>query len=218
MYRNNREDIFNLVPINIISSKFRVKVIGGGKAAFIKVKGLIEKGCYVHILSKEFSKKILDIDSENLKIEKGTYHKDFIKDCHLVIIAVNDEILLQDICKDCKDEYKLYLNATDYKDGMVSIPYSRCYENLSFSISSKLGSPRVTRAIGEEISNIIKENDMYSIRIANIREKAKKYELKDEIIRIISCDEFKKAFLEKKEYAYLKEILGENLADSLMEN
>ena len=43
MCRNNREDIFNLVPINIISSKFHVKVIGGGKAATIKVKGLLEK-------------------------------------------------------------------------------------------------------------------------------------------------------------------------------
>ncbi|MDU5414208.1 MAG: NAD(P)-dependent oxidoreductase, partial [Clostridium perfringens] len=78
MCRNNREDIFNLVPINIISSKFHVKVIGGGKAATIKVKGLLEKGCYVHILSKEFSKEILDIENKNLKLEKGTYYKEFI--------------------------------------------------------------------------------------------------------------------------------------------
>lgn len=218
MCRNNREDIFNLVPINIISSKFRVKVIGGGKAAFIKVKGLIEKGCYVHILSKEFSKEILEINSERLKIEKGTYYKKFIKNCHLVIIAINDETLLNNICRDCEEEYKLYLNATDYKDGMVSIPYSRCYENLSFSISSKLGSPRVTRAIGKEVECIIEKNDAYSIKIAKIREQAKKYESKDEIIRVISCDEFKKAFLEKREYQYLINAFGEKLADLLIKD
>ena len=86
MCRNNREDIFNLVPINIISSKFHVKVIGGGKAATIKVKGLLEKGCYVHILSKEFSKEILDIENKNLKLKKGNYYKEFIKDGHLIII------------------------------------------------------------------------------------------------------------------------------------
>lgn len=218
MCRNNREDIFNLVPINIISSKFHVKVIGGGKAATIKVKGLLEKGCYVHILSKEFSKEILDINNENLKLEEGTYYKAFIKDAHLIIIAVDEDALAYEICNDCDEEYKLYLNAIDYKDGMVSIPYSRCYENLGFSISSKLGSPRLTRAIGEEVANIIKENDIYSIKVAKIREKAKKEELKDEIIKAISSKEFKNAFLEKKEYEYLRSVLGEKLANSLNED
>lgn len=218
MCRNNREDIFNLVPINIISSKFHVKVIGGGKAATIKVKGLLEKGCYVHILSKEFSKEILDINNENLKLEEGTYYKEFIKDAHLIIIAVDEDSLAYEICNDCDEEYKLYLNASNYKDGMVAIPYSRCYENLGFSISSKLGSPRLTRAIGEDVANIIKENDMYSIKVAEIREKAKKEELKDEIIKAISSKEFKNAFLEKREYEYLRSVLGEKLANSLNED
>ncbi|MDK0703961.1 NAD(P)-dependent oxidoreductase [Clostridium perfringens] len=218
MCRNNREDIFNLVPINIISSKFHVKVIGGGKAATIKVKGLLEKGCYVHILSKEFSKEILDIKNKNLKLEKGTYYKEFIKDGHLIIIAVNESSLVHRISKDCEKEYKLYLNAANYKEGMVAIPYSRCYENLGFSISSKLGSPRITRAIGEEVSNIIKKNDIYSIKVAKIREKAKKEELKDNIIEIISSKEFKNALLEEKEYEYLRNLLGEELANSLTED
>lgn len=218
MCRNNREDIFNLVPINIISSKFHVKVIGGGKAAFIKVKGLLEKGCYVHILSKKFSKEILDINNENLKLEEGTYYKEFIKDAHLIIIAIDEDSLAYEICKDCDEEYKLYLNATNYKDGMVSIPYSRCYENLGFSISSKLGSPRITRTIGEEVSSIIKENDMYSIKVAKIREKAKKEELKSEIIKVISSNEFKKAFLEEREYEYLSNVFGEKIAYSLTED
>lgn len=218
MCRNNREDFFNLVPINIISSKFHVKVIGGGKAATIKVKGLLEKGCYVHILSKEFSKEILDINNENLKLEEGTYYKEFIKDAHLIIIAVDEDYLAYEICNDCDEEYKLYLNASNYKDGMVAIPYSRCYENLGFSISSKLGSPRLTRAIGEDVANIIKENDMYSIKVAEIREKAKKEELKDEIIKAISSKEFKNAFLEKREYEYLRSVLGEKLANSLNED
>lgn len=206
------------MPINIISSKFHVKVIGGGKAAFIKVKGLLEKGCYVHILSKKFSKEILDINNENLKIEEGTYYKEFIKDAHLIIIAIDEDSLAYEICKDCDEEYKLYLNATNYKDGMVSIPYSRCYENLGFSISSKLGSPRITRAIGEEVSSIIKENDMYSIKVAKIREKAKKEELKSEIIKVISSNEFKKAFLEEREYEYLSNVFGEKIAYSLTED
>lgn len=218
MCRNNREDIFNLVPINVISSKFHVKVIGGGKAAFIKIKGLLEKGCYVHILSKKFSKEILDINNENLKLEEGTYYKEFIKDAHLIIIAIDEDSLAYEICKDCDEEYKLYLNATNYKDGMVSIPYSRCYENLGFSISSKLGLPRITRSIGEEVSSIIKENDMYSIKVAKIREKAKKEELKSEIIKAISSNEFKKAFLQEREYEYLSNIFGEKIAHSLTED
>ena len=128
---------------------------------------------------------------------------------------MDESSLVHKISKDCEKEYKLYLNAANYKEGMVAIPYSRCYENLGFSISSKLGSPRITRAIGEEVSNIIKENDIYSIKVAKIREKAKKEELKDNIIEIISSKEFKNALLEKREYEYLRNLLGEELANSL---
>ena len=74
----------------------------GGKAATIKVKGLLEKGCYVHILSKEFSKEILDIENKNLKLEKGNYYKEFIKDAHLIIIAVDESSLVHKISKDCE--------------------------------------------------------------------------------------------------------------------
>lgn len=215
MFKNNREDIFNLVPINIISNKFHVKVIGGGKAAYIKIKGLLEKGCYVHILSKDFSEEILCIKDKNLKIEKGEYYKDFIKDAHLIIIAVDESSLVCKISRDCEREYKLYLNAENYKEGMVAIPYSRCYENLGFSISSKLGSPKITRALGEEVSSIIKKNDLYSIKVSKIRERAKREELKGSIIEIISSKEFKSAFFEDRDYEYLKELLGEELANSL---
>lgn len=215
MCRDNREDIFNLIPINIISYKFRVKIIGGGKAATIKAKGLLEKGCNVHILSKEFSRELLSIEDKKLKLECGVYYKDFIKDAHLIVIAVDEKSLVYKISKDCEEEFKLYLNASNYKDGMVSIPYSRCYENLGFSISSKLGSPKITRAIGEEVSRIIKENDIYSIKVSKIREKAKDEELKDSIIDIISSKEFKNALLEYREYEYLKNIFGEDLAKSL---
>lgn len=203
------------MPINIISSKFHVKVIGGGKAAYIKTKGLLEKGCYVHILSKDFSKEILDIKDKNLKLEKGEYYIEFIKDAHLIIIAVDESSLVYKISRDCEREYKLYLNAENYKEGMVSIPYSRCYENLGFSISSKLGSPKITRALGEEVSCIIKKNDLYSIKVSKIRERAKGEELKDRIIDIISSKEFKSAFLKGQDYEYLKEVLGEELANSL---
>lgn len=215
MCRDNREDIFNLVPINIISYKFRVKIIGGGKAATIKAKGLLKKGCNVHILSKEFSEELLEIRDKNLKLERGVYYKEFIKDAHLVIIALEENFLIRKISKDCEEEFKLYLNASNYKEGMVAIPYSRCYENLGFSISSKLGSPKITRAIGEEVSSIIKKNDIYSIKVSKIREKAKSEELKDSIINIISSKEFKSVLLENKEYEYLKNIFGEELAHSL---
>ncbi|MDU7111723.1 MAG: NAD(P)-dependent oxidoreductase, partial [Clostridium perfringens] len=53
------------------------------------------------------------------------------------------------------------------------------------------------------------------IKVAKIREKAKKEELKDNLIEIISSKEFKNALLEEKEYEYLRNLLGEELANSL---
>lgn len=216
MYRDNREDFFNLVPINIISSKFLIKIIGGGKAAYIKAKGLLEKGCFVHILSKEFSEEVLSLKNSNLTLETGIYYKEFIKNSHLVIIAVDDYKLVKEICNDCDDEYKIYINSSDYRNGIGSIPYSKSYKNLSFSISSKLGSPKVTRYIGKEIERIVEKNDDYSIIVANIRNKAKLEENKKDIIDFISGKKFKKAIFENREFECLKNTFGEEVSKRLM--
>lgn len=217
MCRDNREDIFNLVPINIISSKFLVKIVGGGRAAYIKARGLLEKGCLVHILSKEFSEEVLSLnDNINLTLEIGVYYEEFIKKSHLVIIAIDDGELAKKICNDCDENYKIYINALDYKNGIASIPYSKAYKNLNFSISSKLGSPKVIREIGKEIEDIVEKNDEYSIIVANIRNKAKLEEKKKNIIDFISGKEFKKAVFENREFECLKNNFGEEVSRRLV--
>lgn len=217
MCGDNREDIFNLVSLNLISNKIKVKIIGGGRASYIKAKGLLEKGCLVHILSKDFSEDILELEKENIILEEGEYYKEFIKKCHLVIIAVDDEVICEKICNDCEEEYKVYINASNFREGVGIIPYSKSYKNLSFSIGSKIGSPKVTREIGREIEKIVEENDEYSIIVGNIRRKAKKEKRKEEIIEFISGELFKKAFFCGEGYALLNKTFGEEISKRLLD-
>lgn len=217
MCGDNREDIFNLVSLNLISNKLKVHIVGGGRASYIKAKGLLEKGCLVHILSKDFSDDILKLKKENLILEEGEYYKEFIKNCHLVIIAVQDEILCKKICDDCEEEYKVYINASNFREGVGIIPYSKSYKNLSFSIGSKIGSPKVTREIGRDIEKIVEENDEYSIIVGNIRRKAKKEKRKEEIIEFVSGELFKKAFFCGEGCAILNKTFGKEIAKRLLD-
>lgn len=216
MYGNNREDIFNLVSLNLISNKLRVKIVGGGKAAYIKAKGLLEKGCLVHILAKEFSNDIFRLSKDNLILERGEYYKDFIENAHLIIIAVDDENLCREICDNCNEKYKMYINTSNFKEGMATIPYSKSYKNLSFSIGSKIGSPRIIRKIGKEIEEIVEKNDDYSILVGNIRERAKNEEQKNKIIDFISGELFKQSVLEGNFYDDLNKAFGEEVSKRLV--
>ena len=81
----------------LMSHKLRVGIIGGGKAGFIKAKNFIEKGCYVEILSKTFLNEFINIECDNIVLNKRSYNKNFIEDKHIIILALDDKKLREEI-------------------------------------------------------------------------------------------------------------------------
>ena len=68
------------IYLSFFSNKLRVGIIGGGKAAIIKIRSFLKRKVYVEVLAREFSKDILDINDKNLKLIKAEYKSEFIQD------------------------------------------------------------------------------------------------------------------------------------------
>lgn len=195
MFENNREDIsreeLEKIYFSFFTKSIRVGVIGGGKAAAIKVKTLTNKNIYVEVLAKEFSEEILSINSNKLILVKSTYSKEFIKNKHLIIIAVNDDKLTDEIKNDCEEEYKIFINCTDFKRGMGAIPVQKDLNNISFGLSTKQGNPKGALLAADLAFKSLIEIDDFIGFTGKLRENIKKLDNKKELINFIVSDDFK---------------------------
>lgn len=203
------------IALNFFSHKLRVKIIGGGKGAFIKAKTFCVNGCDVEILSKSFSKEILSLKDYKAKYIEGEYYKNFIIDAHIVLIAVDDKDLCKIIITDCEDLNKIYIDSTEFKNGMAVIPSQRNLKNLSFSVSTKVGVPKVSKLLGDKIEKTLKKYDDFTLYVSKLREKAKKEELKKEIIDFICTEDFKFFYEKGKDKEVFTMFFGEDITKNI---
>ena len=219
MFENNREDIsreeLEKIYFSFFTKSIRVGVIGGGKAAAIKVKTLTNKNIYVEVLAKEFSEEILSINSNKLILVKSTYSKEFIKNKHLIIIAVNDDKLTDEIKNDCEEEYKIFINCTDFKRGMGAIPVQKDLNNISFGLSTKQGNPKGALLAADLAFKALIEIDDFIGFTGKLRENIKKLDNKKELINFIVSDDFKYFWNIGKDRIILNLFLTEDEVENL---
>lgn len=196
MSKNTRENIQNgeieYTYLALMSDKLRVGIIGGGKAGFIKAKNFIKKGCYVEILSKTFLDKFINIENNNIVLNRKVYNKDFIKDKHIIILSLNDEKLRKEIISHCEEEFKIFIDCSNFKEGMAVVPVQRETSNISFALNTKVGNPKGAIVAAEAAMETLKEYDDFIEYTGLIRNKAKNLDNhKKEIIDFISTEDFK---------------------------
>lgn len=176
----------------LMPKKLRVGIIGGGKAGLIKAKNFIKKGCYVEILSKTFLEELINIENNNIVLNRKAYNKDFIKDKHIIIIALNDEKIRKEIIRHCEEEFKIFIDCSNFKDGMAVVPVQRETSNISFALNTKIGNPKGAVIVAEAAIKTLKEYNSFIEYSGLIRNKVKKLEqYKKEIIDFISTEDFK---------------------------
>lgn len=193
MFENNQRDISidnrDFTMLSLFSDKLKIGIIGGGKASLIKARGLINKGCKLEILSKEFNEEFYKLS--NVKLIKGDYTKYFIKNKHLIIIAINEEVAIDEIIKDCQDETKIYINCSEAQRGMAVIPAQRSTREMVVAINSKVGNPKASVLAVELVKNSLEEKDSFFNFTNNIRKKTKGLvERKKEILDFIISEDF----------------------------
>lgn len=176
----------------LMPKKLRVGIIGGGKAGLIKAKNFIKKGCYVEILSKTFLEELINIENNNIVLNRKAYNKDFIKDKHIIILALNDEKIRKEIIRHCEEEFKIFIDCSNFKDGMAVVPVQRETSNISFALNTKIGNPKGAVIVAEAAIKTLKEYNSFIEYSGLIRNKVKKLEqYKKEIIDFISTEDFK---------------------------
>lgn len=191
MSRNNKKDIctgrIDYSSIAFLSKKLRVGIIGAGKGGVIKAKHFLKQNSQVFILTKD---KISQEGIEKATIINKEYDRSFISDKHIIIIAVKDETLRNKIKEQCEEIYKIYIDASNFKEGMGVLPVQRESKNLVFALNTKGGNPKASVFISNKIKEELKKYDDFVEFTTIVRNKLKENKLKDEVLNFVFNDDF----------------------------
>lgn len=195
MSKNDKENLhgeLNYAPITLFGEKLKIGVIGAGRGALIKVRNFYNKGSNIEVLALDFLDEFNKFNKDKVKLIKGNYNKNFILDKHFIIIAIDDEKVINEIKKDCEEIYKIYINSSCFKDGMGVIPVSRESEFTTVAVNTKVGNPRGAVMVAEAITSSLKGFDEYISFTGKIRNNVElKIELKEDLLKFINCNDCK---------------------------
>lgn len=191
-FKENIHGELNYAPITLFGEKIRIGVIGAGRGALIKVRNFYNKGSNIEVLSLDFLADFYKFNENKVKIIKGSYNKDFILDKHLIIIAIDDESVINRIKADCEELFKIYINSSKFKEGMGVIPVTRESEFITVAVNTKVGNPRGSVMVADSITESLQEFDEY----INLTGKIRNYltldkEIKDDLLKFINSSDCK---------------------------
>ncbi len=157
--KDNLYGELSYAPVTLFGEKIKIGVIGAGRGALIKVRNFYNKGSKIEVLSLDFLEGFYKFDNDKVKLIKGSYNKNFILDKHLIIIAIDDEKIIDEIKYDCEKLCKIYINSSKFKDGMGVIPVTRESKFITVSVNTKVGNPRGSVMVAESITESLQEFD-----------------------------------------------------------
>ncbi|GFP74940.1 NAD(P)-dependent oxidoreductase [Clostridium fungisolvens] len=225
MHGDNKQDIPKLeyMFLSFISSKIRVLIIGGGKAALIKATTLIKNGCRLTILAEHFDEEIEALISTGVvNLIKESYSETCLKDKHLIFICINDKSTIGRIIEDCEKQSKVYINCSDSKNGLAVLPIQNNNESFSYAIHTNGGNPKMSRKLLSEMSKAVEPLQAITDFSTSLRIKMKEIGFIDKtIIEFIISNEysffFEKGYGKKVLYLYFsKEYLDKLLEDDFV--
>lgn len=223
MYENPKEDIYRekleYIMLSLFSNKINVLIIGAGKAALIKAKTFLANGCNIKIVAKDINEEFYKLNCEKISIIKGEYNENFLKGNHIVVIAIDDDIIINSIIKSCESLDKIYINCKNPKDGIGVLPMNIRSNEVFLGINTLQGNPKASKMIGNYILDEVKNFDDF-IRITSIiRNNVKSIkDKKDEILDFIISDDFRYIISKRKEELTLKLFYEEELVNKLFKS
>ena len=191
-FKENIHGELNYAPITLFGEKIRIGVIGAGRGALIKVRNFYNKGSNIEVLSLDFLADFYKFNENKVKLIKGSYNKDFILDKHLIIIAIDDENIIDKIKNDCEKLYKIYINSSKFREGMGVIPVTRESEFITVAVNTKVGNPRGSVMVANSITESLQEFDEYINLTGKIRNcLTLDKEIKDDLLKFINSSDCK---------------------------
>ena len=179
-------------PITFFGEKLKIGVIGAGRGALIKVRNFYNKGSKIEVLALDFLEDFYNFNKDKVKLIKGNYNKEFILDKHLIIIAIDDENIIDKIKNDCEKLCKIYINSSKFKEGMGVIPVSRESEFITVAVNTKVGNPRGSIMVADSITESLHGFDEYIKLTGKIRnDLTLDKEIRDNLLKFINSSDCK---------------------------
>lgn len=215
MFEGNRENIpvndFQYTLISLLSHKVNVLVVGGGRAGYIKAKTFAIRGCNVSVVSKEFVDDFKSVEyMKNINLIKDLYKTDFLADRHIIVIATDDEDLNYRIKQECEKQFKIYLFANDFKQGLFITPVQNSTDNIEFAVNTRSGNPKASVFLSKVLGNELAKYDDFVAYTSYVRKNIKDSRLKYEVIDFINTNDFYYFFELGKEKLVLKMFYGDD--------
>ena len=189
----------NLFPIFLKLENLRVLLIGAGNVGLEKLQAIINNApkAKVKVVAKEISEAFAELANQfsTIEIITAEYDSSFLDDCDIVISAVNDLQLSEQIRNDAKQKGKL-INAADKPDLCDFYLGSIVTKgNLKLAISTNGKSPTIAKRLKEIFNELLPEElDEVLNNIQQIREKLKG----DFQNKVQQLNEITKVLVEKK--------------------
>lgn len=185
--------------ISLRAEKIRALIIGGGRAAFIKAKTFVERGCHVTILAPAVRDEFAQFDAGSVEIRRAAYDVAALAGHHLVVIATDDDAVNAQIQRDCEARDKLYVMCGDAQQGLFVTPTMRDTEQAVIAMHTKAGSPRSAVFLIEKLAEHARQYDAFIAWIADIRQQIKGRDDKDDIMRTLNTDAAFDLFMQGKQ-------------------
>ena len=156
MKDENSNSVYFPVLINL--KEFPVIIIGGGDVALRKAESLLKFNGDITVLAPDICESLLELKNKNkIKILKGYYAPEHIKNFKIIFSATNDPEVNKQIYDDCKKEGKL-LNVVDNPPLCDFIlPANVKRGNLTISVASQGSAPFYVKEIKRKLEHLFPE-------------------------------------------------------------
>ena len=203
-------------PITFFGEKLKIGVIGAGRGALIKVRNFYNKGSKIEVLALDFLEDFYKFNGDKVKLIKGNYNKDFILDKHLIIIAIDNNDVINEIKDDCKKLCKIYINSSNFKDGMGVIPVTRESEFITVAVNTKVGNPRGSIMVADSITESLHGFDEYIKLTGKIRnDLTLDKEIRDNLLKFINSSDCKFFYNKNKIFEVFKLFYDEDIVSKI---
>ncbi len=142
-------------PVALDVTAKKCVVVGGGKVATRKTKGLFKAGARVFVVSPYLSEQLQElVETQAIQWIEDEYNDKYLKGSFLVVAATNERQINHHIAEYCRTQ-KILVNTVDSAEDSDFI-VNACVRrgDLTLSVSTNGKSPALARKIREDLSKV----------------------------------------------------------------
>lgn len=195
-------------PIMLHLKGKEVVVVGGGRVAERKVKGLLGTGAEIIVVSPELTDDLIRIETEgDILWKKKVFSKDDIQNAYMIFAATNDEAVNQHVKQEANNQ-QLLMIADDPEGSDFHVPAKIQRGRLTIAVSTGGASPILAGTIREQLEQQFDEQysdylEFLFFKRQWILKEVKDASLKKKLLTAIVSEQFLKSESREEDFQRL---------------